>query len=251
MQSLKQQVESELEWTKLKNSFGNETGEVGFNPHFLDQPIANNYMEKLRNNIEWKFTPVKIFGKSVMQPRKVSFANKDGKGYKYSGQTLESQVWTKELEELAQLVKEATPGAVEYDSAHMNLYENGDYYISPHSDNEPLWGKDPTIASLSLGATRDFILIEKKSKEGANPEMYRYSLPSGSLLIMRGPTQSFWKHTVPRDCNIKEPRINITFRKMVQPPDKKKRSNKDKNEKKETKKTPKKKQKKGEEDSTG
>jgi alkylated DNA repair dioxygenase AlkB len=101
----------------------------------------------------------------------------------------------------------------------MNLYEDGNHYIAPHSDDEPLWGDNPIIASLSFGETRKFILEEKFDKNSNSSskqkKSYSFYLSNGSLLVMKGETQKYWKHSISKDKNITKPRINLTFRKMI------------------------------------
>lgn len=64
------------------------------------------------------------------------------------------------------------------------------------------------IASVSFGATRRFDL---RHFDG---EKLSINLEDGSVLIMAGELQQYWKHQVPIQRKIKEPRINLTFRVM-------------------------------------
>ena len=74
-----------------------------------------------------------------------------------------------------------------------------------------LAGEEPTIASVSLGATRDFLL----RKNSDHSEKHVFNLSSGDLIIMRGNTQKTWMHAVPRRANVKDGRINLTFRSVL------------------------------------
>ena len=78
-----------------------------------------------------------------------------------------------------------------------------------HSDDEPELGRDPCIASLSLGSERRFLL---RHKTQSNLPTYEYLLGDGDLLIMDGETQHHWKHQIPKTRRPVGPRINITFR---------------------------------------
>jgi hypothetical protein len=71
-------------------------------------------------------------------------------------------------------------------------------------------GRNPPVASVSLGAVRVF---EFRKKNGP-PNFIRFPLFPGSLLVMEGATQEDWLHCLPRDTNCKEERINLTFRTM-------------------------------------
>ncbi|KJE88374.1 alkylated DNA repair protein [Capsaspora owczarzaki ATCC 30864] len=105
-----------------------------------------------------------------------------------------------------------------FDSAHINWYRNGDDYIGKHTDEDlQLWGPQPVIASLTLGATRDFIVTSRKGALPPNtpPQRIEVALPPGSLLLMTGGMQEFWNHEVPKRKGVPNSRFNITFRRMV------------------------------------
>ena len=86
-----------------------------------------------------------------------------------------------------------------------NLYRDGNDSVGLHADAEPEMG--PVIASVSLGAERMFRL---KRKDGSVAVAER--LPHGSLLIMAGRTQKNFRHEVPKEPSVTQPRINLTFR---------------------------------------
>jgi alkylated DNA repair dioxygenase AlkB len=92
-----------------------------------------------------------------------------------------------------------------------NLYRDGRDSMGWHSDDEPELGPTPTIASVSLGARRRFVLRHKRKAAPA----VELALESGSLLVMSGTTQRFWKHAVPKSATLGEARINLTFRLIV------------------------------------
>lgn len=220
---LKKEGSEEMRYDKLQRvilstSSQLNLGELLYNNTFIDREPADNFYDALVRKIEWKQRPVKVFGIEIMQPRKVSFASKSGKPYPYTGQVLESQEWIIEFDELATLVQNAIMPEYKgtyFNSVHMNLYENGEHHIGWHSDDEPLWGKEPVIASISFGASRKFQLKEKNS---TNPTKYSYNLGHGSLIVMLGPTQTYWKHQVPKEKKVTTARINLTFRRMVDTP---------------------------------
>ena len=98
-----------------------------------------------------------------------------------------------------------------YNAVLLNLYRNGSDSVGWHSDNEAGLGDRPTIASLSLGATRRFQLRHRRTKE-----MITLELREGHWLIMSGETQRFWLHQVPKTTATVGRRINLTFRRMIQ-----------------------------------
>jgi alkylated DNA repair dioxygenase AlkB len=92
-----------------------------------------------------------------------------------------------------------------YNAVLCNLYRNGNDSVGLHADAEPEMG--PVIASVSLRAERLFRL---KGKNGA--VAFAEPLPRGSLFIMAGNTQKNFKHEVPKEPDITQPRINLTLR---------------------------------------
>ncbi|NCA20626.1 MAG: alpha-ketoglutarate-dependent dioxygenase AlkB, partial [Crocinitomicaceae bacterium] len=123
----------------------------------------------------------------------------------YSGKTLETHPFTEELLELKSLIEEASHQ--EFNCVLVNLYRDGKDSNGWHSDNETELGKNPAIASLSLGAIRRFDLKHNTTKEKISIE-----LNHGSLLIMKGEMQHFWKHQIAKTTKVSTPRINLTFR---------------------------------------
>lgn len=98
----------------------------------------------------------------------------------------------------------------------INLYRDGKDSVAWHADDEPELGDAPVIASLSLGATRDFQMRHRNAGCNGLPVL-KLPLASGSLLIMRGPTQKYWLHQVPKRLgrSAPGPRINLTFRRIL------------------------------------
>lgn len=98
-----------------------------------------------------------------------------------------------------------------YNFTLVNYYSTGNDSISYHSDSEQFLGPEPCIASISLGAPRDFMLRHVKHKELGLP-VQKYSLHDGDMVVMRGRTQHDWEHSIPKRKNA-DGRINITFRR--------------------------------------
>ena len=128
-------------------------------------------------------------------------------GYVYSGIRLTPAAWTPPLLELKALAERLA--GERFNSVLLNLYRDGRDSVSWHADNEPGLGRDPVIASLSLGAVRRFQLKHRRLDE-----RLALDLPHGSCLIMAGATQHHWLHQLPKTTRPVGPRINLTFRHM-------------------------------------
>jgi alkylated DNA repair dioxygenase AlkB len=182
-------------------------GEVFYFPSFLDRSEADKYLESLTKKIQWQQYTIRIFGKSVLQPRLSAwYGDKD---YAYSGKSLPASGWTNELLELKEKI-ESFSGKL-FNSVLLNLYRNGNDSMGWHRDNEKELGPDPVIASLSLGAERDFKLRDYLTKK----EVVTLQPVHGSLILMQGSTQTFWEHSLPKTKKAKEPRLNLTFRWII------------------------------------
>jgi alkylated DNA repair dioxygenase AlkB len=186
-------------------------GEVNYYGRVVAPEAANHYRDKLLNDIAWKNDEAIIFGKHIITKRKVAWYGDDNYSYAYSGTTRHALPWTKELLELKALVESLT-GTL-YNSCLLNLYHNGDEGMAWHSDDEKSLGKDSTIASLSFGAERKFALKHRVTKDGV-----AIMLEHGSLLVMKGTTQTHWLHSLPKTKKVSTPRVNLTFRTMVDSP---------------------------------
>ncbi|KAL4764546.1 alpha-ketoglutarate-dependent dioxygenase AlkB family protein [Aspergillus foveolatus] len=124
------------------------------------------------------------------------------------------------LDQLRQAVEAAVGDGSSYNFCLLNYYATGDDSISYHSDDERFLGPNPSIASISLGAQRDFLMRHKPSQApGVSNQPLKFSLASGDMVVMRGETQSNWLHSIPKrkGGEAQKGRINITFRKAVVP----------------------------------
>jgi alkylated DNA repair dioxygenase AlkB len=175
----------------------------------LQSPVdADDYFEKLLNNIEWKNDEVIIYGKKIVTKRKVAWYGDQPFEFTYSNTTKCALPWIKELLALKALVEERSNET--FNSCLLNLYHNGQEGMSWHCDEERDLKKNGAIGSLSFGAERKFSLKHKKSKETVS-----LILQHGSLLVMKGTTQTNWLHSLPPTKKIAEPRVNLTFRTIV------------------------------------
>jgi alkylated DNA repair dioxygenase AlkB len=183
-----------------------DDGIVELSPDFVSQERRAAAFESLRAEVPFAAKEIVIFGRPVMQPRLTAWIGDAGAVYRYSGTHNEPSPWPEVLSELRARVSEAA--AVPFNSVLCNLYRSGTDSMGMHSDSEPELGRNPVIASLSLGAVRRFQLRHRKRK-GVGLDL---DLPDGSLLVMRGALQHFYRHGVPKQPSIPGERINLTFR---------------------------------------
>jgi alkylated DNA repair dioxygenase AlkB len=169
---------------------------------------ANYYLNSLLNNIEWKNDEAVIFGKLITTKRKVAWYGDIEFEYTYSNRTKKALPWTKELKGLKRKI-EAETGET-FNSCLLNLYHSGDEGMAWHSDGEKDLKKYGAIGSLSFGAERKFSFKHKTTKETVS-----VILEHGSLLVMKGTTQTHWLHRLPPTKKTLKPRVNLTFRTIV------------------------------------
>lgn len=180
--------------------------EVLLYPGFFGSEESEALFAILTNDIHWKQEEARFGGKHVPLPRLTAWYGDPGKRYSYSGITVAPEPWTP----LLTGIKERVEAAAEYrfNTVLLNFYRNERDSVAWHSDDEPELGTNPVIASVSFGATRTF-----QFKHKTNPDLRQsVELTTGSLLLMRGPTQHFWKHQIPKTKKAIGPRINLTFR---------------------------------------
>ena len=173
---------------------------------FYNSETSNFLFNTLRKEIQWQQDNIKLFGKTYKQPRLTALYAENEKPYSYSNITMYPESFFKELEQIKSDVEEMI--AHKFTTCLANLYRTGNDSNGWHSDNEKELGHNPVIASLSLGATRSFQLKHKTDSS----LRFNIELPSGSLLIMKGTTQEFWKHQIPKTKKHVGERINLTFR---------------------------------------
>ncbi len=169
---------------------------------------ANAYYEKLMQNIEWKNDQAIMYGKLIITKRKVAWYGDAAFDYTYSNTTKLALPWTPELLSLKTIIEEKT--GEHFNSCLLNLYHNGDEGMAWHSDAEKALKKNGAIGSMSFGAERKFSFKHKESKETVS-----LILEHGSLLVMKGATQTNWLHRLPPTKLVSKPRINLTFRMIV------------------------------------
>lgn len=180
-------------------------GTVNYYGKLMNNEASNHYYTRLLNTIDWKNDQAIILGKLIITKRKVAWYGDSGYEYSYSNTTKLALAWTPELLVLKSLIENATGET--FNSCLLNLYHTGDEGMAWHSDAEKDLKKDGAIGSLSFGAERKFAFKHKQTKETVS-----MVLEHGSLLLMKGTTQTNWLHKLPPSKLISRPRINLTFR---------------------------------------
>ncbi|MGJ8694094.1 MAG: alpha-ketoglutarate-dependent dioxygenase AlkB family protein [Thalassotalea sp.] len=212
-------------------------------PNFIKAGQSRILFQHLFDTIAWQQDTLMMYGKSVEIPRLQAWFGGNSARYAYSGLTLQPTAWLPALEKIKNALNEQCQNilvqdeslneylrdenlsnknfeskvqqqqiqAVNFNSVLANCYRDNNDAVAWHSDDEPELGQQPIIASVSLGATRDF-----KLKHKTTGEKLTIPLTSGSLLLMAGQTQHYWQHAILRSKKAIAPRINLTFREIKQ-----------------------------------
>jgi alkylated DNA repair dioxygenase AlkB len=222
-----------FKWDEINKGFSIQipNGELFYAEHFFDKKISDRsvefFLENDTNdwrtadwrsfdkeqlnqvefkNIQWNHDQIKMYGKSIFLPRYSAWYGDGDKPYTYSGLTLQPKPWNKGLLYIKDRIDQVA--GIHFNSVLMNWYRDGEDYINWHTDAEKELGKDPIIGSVNFGATRRFQL----RRIDDNNEKFEVPLKHGTFLLMRGQTQHFWQHGVPKEKKVKEARFNLTFR---------------------------------------
>jgi alkylated DNA repair dioxygenase AlkB len=183
-------------------------GIVNYYGKLMSASEANAMAQALLDRIEWRNDEAVIYGKRIITKRKVAWYGEEAFSYTYSNTTKTALPWTPELLFLKNLAEKHSGET--YNSCLLNLYHDGSEGMAWHSDGEKDLRKNGAIASLSFGAERKFCFKHKKSGEKID-----VFLEAGSLLVMKGETQTHWLHCLPPTTKVHQPRINLTFRTIV------------------------------------
>lgn len=185
--------------------------ELAFDPRWLPAHEADALFAALLRQVPWEVHRIRLFGREVASPRLSCWIGDPQARYRYSGALFEPCPWPPCLLPLRErLTREL---GVAFNSALANRYRSGGDAMGWHRDDEPELGPRPVIASLSLGATRRFVL----KAAGGGAARLALELPHGSLLVMRGETQAGYRHALPRTARPVGERINLTFRCILPP----------------------------------
>jgi len=180
--------------------------DIAYYPNFFDAEKSKMLFEKLLNEIPWQQDDITVFGKTHPQPRLTALFGNEGKPYSYSNIVMLPHHWNPLLMFIKNEIEEVC--FENFTTVLLNLYRDGKDSNGWHADNEKELGRNPVIASVSFGAERSFHLQHNTI---TNAKL-KITLENGSLLLMKGETQHFWKHQIPKTAKSIAPRINLTFR---------------------------------------
>ena len=182
---------------------------IDYIPDFIDKPKASEWYDRLSDLPTWYRPTLKVYGKSVLQSREVAAYTTDPNlMVKYSGALITLHTdYPQVLSDIQVMVEEKL--GVKFNHVMLNRYGSGDVYIGLHSDGL----ENRVIATVSVGAERTFIMRHRTIKGELG--IKKWTLGNGSLFVMQGDTQRFWKHEIPKEPKIKDGRISLTFRQLV------------------------------------
>jgi alkylated DNA repair dioxygenase AlkB len=191
-------------------------------PAWLPPARAAELLAALRNEVPWKQEAITLFGRRHLLPRLTCWMADPGCGYRYSGLANVIEPWSPAAAALREALQELT--GWRFNSLLLNRYRDGRDAMGWHADDEPELDAAAPIASLSLGAPRDFRLRPQPSPRrprGATSPLgfggdactpFNLPLHNGDLLLMESPTQLWWQHALPRRLRLQQERLNLTFR---------------------------------------
>ena len=191
-----------------KNIFKHPNLSIKNFEHSFSKDQADRWLESSLNELNWLEGEIKLFGKNIKIPRLQCWYADEGCNYKYSGKMLERNNWHPTLLEIKSNVESIT--SQKYNSVLANYYRNGSDSMGWHSDDESMLDRDSAIASISLGQERP-LYFKHKNKDIS----FAVKQTHGSLIVMEGETQKYWKHCIKKSKKLMKPRLNLTFRTII------------------------------------
>jgi len=183
--------------------------DIKYYPNIFSQTEAQTFYNSILNETNWQQDDITVFGKTYAQPRLTALFANNRLPYTYSNITMHPEQFTDTLLQIKSKIELKTE--VKFTTCLANLYRDGNDSNGWHADNEKELGKNPIIASVTLGAARNFNLKHKKNKALKQ----KLLLEHGSLLLMQGQTQDHWLHQIAKTRKLVKPRINLTFRRII------------------------------------
>ncbi len=182
-----------------------ENGDVTYFPNWLSNKHARHLMDYFIERLQWEQPSLLLYGKLHKIPRLQAWYGDEGTQYEYSKNKMEPLPWEPRLYKLKQACEMSCQ--TKFNSVLANYYRNGQDSMGMHADDEPELGRQPIIASVSLGQPRRFNFKHKDTKES-----HKILLEHGSLLVMKGDTQQYWQHGINKSKTQHGARLNFTFR---------------------------------------
>jgi len=180
--------------------------DIVYYPNFFPKIEADLFYESLLSETPWQQDNITVYGKVHAQPRLTALFGDGSKTLAYSNITMHPHLWTDRILKIKNSIR--TICDANFNTVLLNYYRDGRDSNGWHADNEKYLGQNPVIASVTFGQERPFHL-KHNSKENPTQKLI---LEHGSVLIMQGETQHFWKHQIPKTTKVVSPRINLTFR---------------------------------------
>jgi len=196
-------------FSNKKQHYNLPNAELIYIPDYLSKKEADLYFKEITTKTNWKHDDITIFGKTYKQPRLTALFGETTQRYSYSNIVMHPIPFTPTLKKIKQQIETITNHS--FNTALINLYRNGNDSNGWHADNEKELGKNPIIASLSLGEVRPFHFKHRT----LNSQRHKLALEHGSLLIMKGEMQHHWLHQIAKTKKQIRPRINLTFRQLI------------------------------------
>ena len=184
-------------------------GELHYVGDYYAFAKADTLQRTIIEETKWRQNKIKLFGKEHLEPRLTQLYGDPKLNYGYSGIEFEPLPWTKTLALIKKDVEQLAQ--TDFNICLLNLYRDGNDSNGWHADDEKALGENPTIASVSFGEERFFHLKHNTLKQ----HRYKFKLEHGSVLIMSGGTQHFYKHQIAKTKKTIKPRLNLTFRKVI------------------------------------
>ena len=191
-----------------KNTFTYPNLSIKNYENIFGEDDKNAWLKILIDELDWLEGEIKLFGKNIKIPRLQSWYADEGCNYKYSGKMLRRNNWHPVLLKIKQNIE--TVSGEKFNSVLANLYRDGSDSMGWHSDDESSIKQDTSIASVSFGEQRPIFFRHK-----TDDISFSIDQSHGSLIIMNGETQKFWKHSKKKSKKLMKPRINLTFRTII------------------------------------
>jgi alkylated DNA repair dioxygenase AlkB len=189
-----------------KITFDLQDADIEYFPNFFNFDTSKELFSKLLAEVPWQHDDITVFGKTYLQPRLTALYGNEGKPYGYSNIIMQPHSWSPLIMYIKNEIEEVCQE--NFTTVLLNNYRDGKDSNGWHADNEKELGRNPVIASVSFGAERIFQLKHNTVKELKQ----NIILENGSLLLMKGATQHYWKHQIPKTTKEIGARINLTFR---------------------------------------
>lgn len=187
---------------------------IDYRPGWMAADEASALFECLLGAIAWQVHRIQMFGRTLDSPRLSCWMGDADAHYRYSGSDFIPQPWQADVVRLRDRLNRVL--AADFNSVLLNQYRDGRDSMGWHRDDEPELGPAPLIASLSLGATRRFVLKEDDGRlMGRDNPRHVFNLAAGDLLLMHGDSQRRYRHALPKTAKPVGVRINLTFRRII------------------------------------